>query len=302
MTRTDHSGGAERAEQGFSLLELLVSTVVMLVVAGAAFGALNYYQKTYQHTEIAADMHDNMRSAIDLIIQEVGQAGTLPSGTLGARNTNGAVFPSAAAQNVNLSDTIGLFVGEKLLVDAGASQELVTVTAIAGNSITAIFAQAHNNNTQVNAMGVFPGGILNTSTATKLQLFGDINGDGTLVYVEYNCNPAAGGGTLTRSVTPVGTGAVNAATVLVDNLIANPGGTPCFQYPAVPPVVAGFTFVNQVGVTLTVESTTKDVLTGSFEKMTKSATDIVPRNVQMGLDLANAGLTDPLQLTPNPIP
>lgn len=296
MTRTQQS------ERGFSLLELMVSTVIMLVVAGAAFGALNYYQKTYQHTEIGADMHDNLRSAIDLIIQEVSQAGSLPSGTLGGRNTNGAVFASAAAQTVNLNDATGLFVGEKLLVDAGASQELVTVTAINGNSITGVFGQNHNNNTQVNVIGMFPAGILNTSTATKLQLFGDINGDGTLVYVEYNCNPAAGGGTLTRSVTPVGTGAVNAATVLVDNLIANPGGTPCFQYPAAPPVVAGFTFVNQVGVTLTVESTTKDVLTGHFEKMTKSATDIVPRNVQMGLDLANAGLTDSLQPAPNPIP
>lgn len=296
MTRTQQS------ERGFSLLELMVSTLIMLVVAGAAFGALNYYQKTYQHTEIGADMHDNLRSAIDLIIQEVSQAGSLPSGTLGARNTNGAVFASAAAQTVNLNDATGLFVGEKLVVDAGASQELVTVTAINGNSITGVFGQNHNNNTQVNVIGMFPAGILNTSTATKLQLFGDINGDGTLVFVEYNCNPAAGGGTLTRSVTPVGTGAVNAATVLVDNLIANPGGTPCFQYPAAPPVVAGFTFVNQVGVTLTVESATKDVLTGHFEKMTKSATDIVPRNVQMGLDLANAGLTDSLQPAPNPIP
>lgn len=299
MTRTRHS---ERAEQGFSLLELMVSTVVMLIVAGGAFAALNYYQKTYQHTEIGADMHDNLRSAIDLIIQEVGQAGALPSGTLGARNTNGAIFASGVAQAVNLNDATGFFVGEKLLVDAGANQELVTVTAISGNSISGVFGQNHNNNAQVNAIGVFPAGILNTSTATSLKLFGDINGDGTLVYIEYDCNPAAAGGTLTRSVTPVGTGAVNAADVLVDNLIANPGGTPCFQYPAAPPVVAGFTFMNQVGVTLTVESATKDVLTGHFEKMTKSATDIVPRNIQMGLDLANAGLTDRLQPAPNPMP
>lgn len=297
MTRDHHS------ERGFSLLELMVSTVVMLIVAGGAFAALNYYQKTYQHTEIGADMHDNLRSAIDLIIQEVGQAGALPSGTLGNRNTNGAILASGVAQAVNLNNAGGLFVGEKLLVDAGANQEVVTVTAISGHSITGVFGKSHNNNAQVNAIGVFPAGILNTSTATKLQLFGDINGDGTLVYVEYTCNYVAGGpGTLTRSVTPVGTGAVNPATVLVDNLLQNPGGTPCFQYPAAPPAVAGYTFVNQVGVTLTVQSTTKDVLTGDFEKMTKSATQIVPRNVQMGLDLANAGLMDHLQPAPNPIP
>ena len=296
MTRARHS------ENGFSLLELMVSTVVMLIVAGGAFGALNYYQKTYQHTEIGADMHDNLRSAIDLIIQEVGQAGSLPSGTLGASNLNGVVFASGVAQTVNLNNAAGFFADEKLLVDAGANQELVPITAATASTITGVFGKAHNNNAQINAIGVFPTGILNTSTATKLRLFGDINGDGTLVYVEYTCNYAAGGGTFTRSVTPVGTSAVNAANVLVDNLLPNPDGSPCFQYPAAPPVVAGFTFINQVGVTLTVQSATKDMLTTNFETMTKSATDIVPRNIQMGLDLATAGLTDRLQPTPNPIP
>ena len=297
MTRTHHS------EQGFSLLELMVSTVIILIVAGGAFGALNYYQKTYQHTEIGADMHDNLRSAVDLIIQEVGQAGSLPTGTLGTRTLSAAVFPSAVAQTATVNNATGFFDGEKLLVDAGANQELVTLTAVGSYSITGVFGKTHNAGAQVNAIGLFPQGILNTSTGTKLQLFGDINGDGTLVYVEYTCNYVAGGaGTLTRSVTPVGTGAINPATVLVDNLIANPGGTPCFQYPAAPPVVAGFTFVNQVGVTLTVQSATRDLLTTNFETMTNSAPDIAPRNIQMGLDLANAGVTNRLQPKPNPMP
>src|SRR5260370_26385471 len=130
MTRTRHS-----AEKGFSLLELIVSTVIMLVVAGGAFGALNYYQKTYQRTEISDDMHDNLRSAIDLIIQEAGQAGYLNLGTtLGTRQlTNGVPFGSPVAQVVLMNNTTGIFPNEKLLVDAGASQELVTVTAVAAD-------------------------------------------------------------------------------------------------------------------------------------------------------------------------
>src|ERR1041384_5901602 len=214
------------AEKGFSLLELMVSTLMIMVVVGGVFGAMNYYQKTYQRTEINADMHDNLRSSIDLIIQEVGQAGSLNLGTtLGARKlTNGVPFGSPIAQAVLMNDTTGIFPGEKLLVDAGASQELVTVTAVAANSITGVFANAHNAATQVNAIGVFPEGIIaptaavNPSTATSLHLFGDINGTGTLVYVEYTCNYVAGGaGTLTRSVTPVGLGVINPADVLMDN-------------------------------------------------------------------------------------
>jgi prepilin-type N-terminal cleavage/methylation domain-containing protein len=297
MSRTRH-----RAEQGFSLLELMVSMVVMMVVAGGVFGALNFYQKTYQRTEISADMHDNLRSAIDLIIQEVGQAGAMNLSTsMGTLTLTSAVVPGPLAQAVPLSSTIGIFQNEKLLVDAGASQELVTITSVGATTVTGVFLSPHNPGVQVNLMGVFPQGILGTSTNTKLQLFGDINGDGTLVYVEYICNYVAGGpGTLTRSVTPVGLGAVNPATVLVDNLITNPGGTPCFQYPAAPPVVAGFTFINQVGVTLTVQTATRDELTGNFLTMTKSALDVVPRNIQMGLNLANAGLPNRLQPTPGP--
>lgn len=274
----------------------------MLVVAGGVFGALNYYQKTYQHTEISADMHDNLRSAIDLIIQEVGQAGAVNLGTsLGTRTLTNAVVPGPLAQAVLLNNTIGIFQNEKLLVDAGASQELVTITSVAANTVTGVFLSPHNAGAQVNLVGAFPQGILGTSTNTKLQFFGDINGDGTLVYVEYTCNFVPGGpGTLTRSVTPVGLGAINPATVLVDNLIANPDGTPCFQYPAAPPVVAGFTFINQVGVTLSVQTAARDELTGNFLAMTKSALDIVPRNIQMGLNLANAGFTDRLQPTPGP--
>jgi prepilin-type N-terminal cleavage/methylation domain-containing protein len=292
-------------EIGFSLLELMVSTAVLTVIAGAAFGAMSYYQGTYQRTELTADMHDTTRSAIDLMAQEIGQAGLLSSGSIQLTTLVATVTGGTATQSVSLASTTGIFVGEKLLVGIGSSQELVAVSAVTSTSVTSIFAQSHANGAVVNALGVFPQGVLSTSNANQLQLVGDINDDGTLVYVEYNCNnQSPGPGTLTRSITPITAVAKNQSSILVDGVMPNPGGTPCFQYPSPLPAAGGFTFVPQVGVTLTVQSPSRDPVTGQYLTVTKQALDLVPRNVQLGLNLANAStpVTDRLQPTPPGVP
>jgi type II secretory pathway pseudopilin PulG len=290
-------------EIGFSLLELLASVSILIVIAGAAFGAMSYYQGMYQRTDLTADMHDTTRSAIDLMAQEIGQAGLLSSSSSQLTTLGAAVTSNAAAQSVSLASTTGIFVGEKLLVDVGSKQELVAVTAVTSTNVTGIFANSHVNGAMVNVAGVFPQGVLSTSTANQLQLVGDINGDGTLVYVEYNCNnQSPGPGTLTRSITPIPAAAKNTSSILVDGVMPNPGGTDCFQYRS--STVSGFTFVPQVGVTLTVQSPSRDPVTGQFLTVTKQALDLVPRNVQMGLNLASAStpVTGRLQPTPPGVP
>jgi type II secretory pathway pseudopilin PulG len=295
--------GSRQNEIGFSLLELLASISILIVIAGAAFEALRYYQATYQRTELTADMHDTTRSAIDLMAQEIGQAGLLSSSSNQLTTLGAAVTSGSAAQSVPLASTAGIFVGEKLLVDVGPKQELVAVTAVNSSSVTGIFANSHSNGAVVNAVGVFPQGVLSTSTANQLQLVGDINGDGTLVYVEYNCNnQSPGPGTLTRSITLITAASKNASSILVDKVMPNPGGTACFQYHST--TVGGFTFVPQVGVTLTVQSSSLDPFTRQYLTVTKQALDLVPRNVQMGLNLANAStpVTGRLQPTPPGVP
>jgi len=290
-------------ESGFSLLELMASMTILLVIAGGVFAALGYYQKNYQRTQLTVDMHDTLRSAIDLMTQEIGQAGLLSSTsnqltTLGAAVTGGVIAQSPAVVSAS-----NIFVGEKLLVDTGLNQELVAVTAVNSNNVTAIFQKNHNSGAVVNALGIFPQGILSTSTANQLQLIGDISGDDTLVYVEYNCNnQAPGPGTLTRSITPISAASKNAASILLDKVMPNPGGTACFQYPSPLPAAAGFTFVPQVGVTLTVQSSSLDPVTGTYLTITKQALNLVPRNVQMGLTMANAGVTSNLQPAPLGVP
>jgi prepilin-type N-terminal cleavage/methylation domain-containing protein len=294
---------SSHTQNGFSLVELMFSMAILLIIVSGVFGALGYYTKNYQRTQITVDMHDNLRSALDLMAQEIGQAGFLSNNTTPVTTLAAAV--TAGANTVAFTSAVNVYAGEQLLIDQGASQELVTVTTVSSNNVTATFGSAHANGAAVNVRGVIPSGVLSTSTANQLQLVGDINGDGNLVYVEYNCNnQAPGPGTLTRSITPINQTTKNASTILLDKVMPNPSGTNCFQYPSPLPTAAGYTFVPQVGVTLTVQSSTIDPVTGVYLTITKQALDLVPRNVQMGLIMASASpvVTTRLQPVPSVLP
>jgi hypothetical protein len=240
-------------------------------------------------------MHSGMRAALELMTQEIGQAGLL---SFTQRTVAAAVAESPNAQSVTLSSVTDIFVGEKLLVDTGTQQELVGVTAIGGSSVTGIFNKNHASGAIVNAYGIFPQGIMSSSSATQLQLFGDLYADGSLVFARYDCDTTAG--TLSRSVTPVSAGSINSSQVLVANIIANPGGTACFQYTSV--TNSGFTFVTSVAVTLSVRTEQRDPQTNAYVTMTKSFLNLAPRNVLVGLDSAQNAIISRLQPTPPNLP
>jgi hypothetical protein len=272
---------------------------ILLVVAGGIFSTLNYYQKSYGSTMLKADMHAGVRGAAELMAQEIGQAGTVPSAST---TLSGNVTASALEQTVNIASSANFFVGENLQIDAGAANETVAVTAVGSSpaSIRGVFSKNHGPGAVVMARGVFPQGILTaTSTATTLQLFGDINADGTLVYVEYTCDPT-NAHTLTRSITPISAASKSAPVVLVQGLVDNPAEPSCFNYTTA--TAAGFTFATNVGLTLTTQTSDPDPQTGAYDTMTKSFPSLSPRNVAAGLALAQAGVTAPLEPTPPGLP
>jgi len=287
-------------EHGFSLIELLVSLTVFLVIAGCSLAVLSYGQKLFHSQQTQADMHAGLRGAFELMTQEIGQAGALSSAT---KTLTPAITASASAQATPISSLDGIFVGEKLTVDTGGSQEVVTVTAIGTNQITAIYSKSHAAGAIVVARGVFPQGVLSSSTSTSLKLFGDINADGTVVYVQYDCDMTAG--TLTRSVTTVAPGVTtrNTSQTLLTNLIANPSATPCFQY-GTAVTASGYTFVPSVAVSLTLQTSQRDAQTGAYQTMTKSFSNLSSRNILVGLALAQASpaVTNRLQATPPGLP
>ena len=205
--------GVQTQDHGFSLLEMMVALVILLSVAGIVMSAI--MQMTLNQGTIGnrTEMHSSVRSATEVIQQEIGHAGRIPA------LPNYVTLSAAAAAGSSIAkvnSVAGMFITELLVVDAGQmgsglqNPETVTISSINSTttppSFQATFAYAHAAGAPVVVAGAFPGGIipnnatspLTPSTPSLLKMFGDINGDGKMVYVEYNCD----GGNLTRSVTP----------------------------------------------------------------------------------------------------
>lgn len=292
-----------RSQAGFSLIELMISTGILLVVSSAVTSAL--MQMTMSQSTIwnRTQMHGGVRSATELLQQEVGQAGRVALPGTVTLTANVAVGP----QTVGVSSAAGMFVGEQLTIDAGASQESVTLAAVdlGNNTITGTFTLPHANGAPVMVFGGFGSGIVppamaNGSTGTRLKLYGDVNGDGNMVYVEYFCDTA--NGNLYRNSIPFDAGAKPALTpgdILLANILPNPDGTPCFTYNPNPlPVVGGSTYVLDVAITLTVQTQTRDRITNAFQLETKALLNVSPRNVFSVWQLASAGVTNRVQPMP----
>lgn len=296
-----------RNERGFSLVELLVAMLIMLLISGAATTALLKMTSSQATLWNRTQMHSGIRGATEVLQQEVGQAGAaaLPSAvTLSANVSLGS------NRTVNVSSASGMFVGEYLTIDAGASQETVQLTAVNNtstpNTVTADFGKDHNNGVTVAVFGSFQAGVVppsttNGSTGSVLKLFGDINGDGNMVYVEYSCDTTAGN--LYRNSMPFDqTTAKTAATasqILLSNVIVNPGTPtpPCFTYQTT--TVAGVDFVTNVAVTLTVQTQQIDPVTKTYQTETKALLNVAPRNVVNACNLAALQqMTSRIQPTP----
>lgn len=287
-------------QRGFTLIELIVSMLTLLVVSGTVTAALMQMTNAELTLWNRTQMHSGVRSATELLQQEVGQAGrvALPA----AVTLAGAVAPGTSA--VAVSSVAGMFVGEQLIVGTGASEETVTVAAVdtAGSQVTAAFTLAHAGGEPVAVRGGFASGVVpttaaNGSTGTVLKLFGDVNGDDTMVYVEYTCDTV--NGFLYRNSMAYDAGAKPAlgpALVLLDNLRPNPGGTPCFTYQE--EVVGADTYVIDVAITLTVQTEKQDPITRQYELQTKALLNVAPRNIFNVWQLASAGFTNRIQPTP----
>src|ERR1043166_8794740 len=202
-----------RSQSGFSLPELLVAVTIMLIISSAVTSTLLQMTSSQRTIWNRTQLHAGVRSATELLQQEVGQAGriALPgNGSLAAATAVGAQNVGVRINGAAPATMTGFFVGEKLIVDVGGPapcvpvspcQETVTVTGVntAAKQISATFVYPHLVGAPIQVLGGFGTGIVppapypNGSTANTLKLYGDVNGDGNMVYVEYTCDPAPAG-------------------------------------------------------------------------------------------------------------
>jgi prepilin-type N-terminal cleavage/methylation domain-containing protein len=283
-------------QSGFTLMEMLVTLVIFLIVSGIVMSGMIQMMRTQGTVANRTEMHSSVRSATELLQQEIGQAGriSLPQAVMPVTMT-GPISLNLVAQPAAVSSTVNMFPGMLLDVDAGQNFEVVTVATVAPSGITAIFSKNHTSATiPVQVSGSFGTGIVPPSftngvhvgsTGTDLKLYGDINGDGNIVYVDYVCNQGtkAAPGYLYRNETAnavvLGTtpNAVNPSMYLLNNVVQNPNNAPCFTYQV--QTVSGVDFVTDVAVTLTVQTQLIDPQTHDYQTETKALLNITPRNV-----------------------
>ncbi len=281
------------ARDGFTLIEMMIAVLVLMVVSGTVIKGVMDLTNLHNTIMNRTDMHAGVRNATELLTQEVGQAGKIALPGTVTVTANAA----AGATTLTVSSTTGMFAGEYLVISkaaAGDTEETVSVTAVNnGTQITVpAMTYAHSASAVVTPPGGFAAGVVptntaNGSTATILKIFGDINSDGNMVYVEYTCDTAAG--RLYRNSMAFTAGAKPAKTVdmvLIDNILANPGGTACFTYQTqtanvtdVNNVTTVVTFVTDVAITLTVQTQNRDRNTNTFQTETKALLNVSPRNV-----------------------
>jgi prepilin-type N-terminal cleavage/methylation domain-containing protein len=374
-----------RKQAGFTLMETMVSLVVLLGVSAIVMSGMLQMMWTQGTIANRTEMHTSVRSATELLQQEIGQAGKValpppPAGTAWAMVGPGlgVVVPPAKGiitlqvtfNVVNGAGNPVLYEGEWVTVEPGQSlalcpacaRETVQLICAAGpgncpnpsNTWNATFVDNHipvpipgtgTVGVQISLPGAFSTGIIppaagvmpappagyagypvfpagypvgnqpaKGSTGTVLKLYGDVNGDGEMVYVEYTCvqGTAAAPGFLYRNQVRFMDSQVvppnDPSKIVLTGVLQNPNDAagnpvPCFTYQlqtkgGLNAAASDMAFVTDVAVTLTVQTSNPDPQTHLLQTETKALLNVSPRNVYDAYDFASLDYTDRIQPAP----
>jgi prepilin-type N-terminal cleavage/methylation domain-containing protein len=222
---------------GFSLVELLVSVAIIVLLMSAVFPFLFQAQKKYQNNLVVSEANQSARAAMEVMTQEIGQAGFNPNFTT-AKISNNGLAASSSPQCATLSDINQINPGDWIAVDTGPNHELVQVLSTSNvpgtpcsssNQIDAVFLMSHDGSATpfpvISYKMPYGSGILQTtgtSNDQRLEFFGDINQDGVIRYVVYSLSP----------VSPTTTVSINGTTYTLYDLYRSVTTVPFTTLPA----------------------------------------------------------------------
>ncbi len=217
------AGNRRVTEEGFSLIELMVSLLILLPIMGAAVSILSVSVQQHAAEQSSGQTVQDARAGMELMVTEITQAGSHRdvSTTL-----TGNVPAMLTVQSHPIGSTAGINVGDRIQVGGTSSPaEEIDLTAVGANTISGIFRAGHSGGEPVRLFALpFKSGILkpaglgvsSSTTVTTLRFFGDIKGDGELVYIVYTYDSTHA--QITRSMTPVTQSTLNTALPIISNI------------------------------------------------------------------------------------
>ncbi len=177
-------------ERGYSMIELdVVAVAVLTVISGAMLDGVfkitrvsGTDQQPFRNARLGAE-RDRATCSRKSVRRDVS--------TCPRRSRWSMRSPPPGHATIKVNSVTGMFNNMLLLVGTGDTEETITVTSIntGTNEITANFVSTHPAASPVQVWGGFRAGVMppsmtNGSTGTKLKIFGDINDNGQMVYIE----------------------------------------------------------------------------------------------------------------------
>ena len=212
-----------RTENGFTLMELMVSIVVLIPVMAAAVSLLSTGASQHALGQSSIDANQDARTAMQIMTTEIAQAGSHADV---ATESASPIGGNSVAQSISVDSSAGFNVGDYVDVgikDAGPNDhEVVEITGVTGGdspTLSGVFLRDHTTTPvpiRLSALpytaGVIPPDGMSPSSSQDvmtLRFFGHIQGrntdasrnDPTIQYVEYSYDPTQS--LITRSMTPI---------------------------------------------------------------------------------------------------
>jgi prepilin-type N-terminal cleavage/methylation domain-containing protein len=219
-------------EKGFTLVELMVAMLVLLILVAAALTAFDQATRVNEHGQLTTDVNQNLRAGMNLMVRDLVQAGVgIPTGGIPIPNGGGALAinrpsPPGLASTFPAGDTVlpavspGGFMGPVVAGQTDMVTMLYADNTLPLNSLplTAIGAFGESMtvdpaiNIAVGNTAIQPGDLIMFSNAqgNAIQQVTRISGGQTVFFDGgdfFNLNnTGAPNGTLIQLQTPPGSG------------------------------------------------------------------------------------------------